>query len=399
MMTRRDFRRIRCAAVASAVLGGVLTCTASQPPSAPADVALRASRMLDPASGRVSGPSVILVSSAKIVAIVPAAGFDGKSARTVIDLGTATILPGLTDAHVHLQIGGRPLENASRALGAGFTTLVDLGATSDVVLGLRDRINAGALEGPRILAAGLWAGTKNGVCEFGGIGIAGGPDGFRGRVRDNITAGADIIKVCVTGWPADAFARPDAYEIADDALTAAVDESTRQRRLVIAHAISLGGVKASIRAGVRGLAHSAYVDAATARELKARDMFLIPTLASLVSGSEKPAADALRRSLATAYREGVRIVFGTDGGVLPHGQNAAEFEALTSAGVTPLDAIRAATTNAAAALGLADTVGAIDPGRPADIIGVDGDPIADVRALARVVFVMRDGRVVKSPQK
>ena len=263
----------------------VTAVSAERQDSVVADVALRASRLLDPASGQARGPVVILVAGQKVAKIVPAGSFNEKSARSVIDLGNATVLPGLIDAHVHLQIGGQPRENAMAALRAGFTTLVDLGATSDVVIRLRDAIAAGSSDGPRILAAGRWAGTKNGICEFGGIGVAGGPDGFRQRVRENVEAGADLTKVCVSGWAAAAFAKPDAYEIADDALAAVVEESSRAKRIVVAHAISLGAAKAASRAGVRGLAHAAYLDAATAAELRDRDIFVVPTLTTLTSTS------------------------------------------------------------------------------------------------------------------
>ena len=373
----------------------VTAVSAERQDSVVADVALRASRLLDPASGQARGPVVILVAGQKVAKIVPAGSFNEKSARSVIDLGNATVLPGLIDAHVHLQIGGQPQENAMAALRAGFTTLVDLGATSDVVIRLRDAIAAGSSDGPRILAAGRWAGTKNGICEFGGIGVAGGPDGFRQRVRENVEAGADLTKVCVSGWAAAAFAKPDAYEIADDALAAVVEESSRATRIVVAHAISLGAAKAASRAGVRGLAHAAYLDAATAAELRDRDIFIVPTLTTLTS-TPGPAADALKAAVATANRAGVRIVFGTDGGVLPHGKNAAEFRALRDAGLSPTEAIRAATTNAAHVFGLGSAIGAVAEGRFADIIAVDGDPVSDIAALERVVFVMHNGRVVHS---
>ena len=176
-----------------------------------------------------------------------------------------------------------------------------------------------------------------------------------------------------------------------------VEESKRSNRMVIAHAISLGSVKAAMRAGVRGLAHAAYVDTATAMELREHDMFLVPTIFTLTR-TPGPATDALKASLAAAHRAGVRLVFGTDGGVLPHGKNAAEFEALVSSGVPPIAAIQAATTNAAHVLGLTDAIGSLSEGKVADIIAVDGDPLSDIRAMQQVVFVMRNGRVVRPLQ-
>jgi imidazolonepropionase-like amidohydrolase len=360
-----------------------------------ADVTLRAARWLDPASGKLGGPVAIQVTKGRIGKIVPVEQLDRAEAQAAIDLGAATLLPGLIDAHVHLEIGASPAENAAAILRAGFTTVVDLGATSDAALRLRDRIEAGSVPGPRVLGAGRWVGTKDGVCEFGGIGLAGGPPAFRARVRENIDAGADVTKVCVSAWLADAFTKPDVYEIDDAALAAAVEESHQRGRLVVAHAISLGGVKASLRARIDGLAHAAFVDAATAAELSKVGVFMIPTLASLVGERTGPAALALRKSVAAAHAAGVRIVFGTDGGVLPHGDNAKEFPALTAAGLSPVDAIRAATVEAARAFRLEKETGAIAAGLSADIIAVDGDPLADVQALSRVVFVMHKGRVVK----
>jgi imidazolonepropionase-like amidohydrolase len=386
------FSRAAIALVLTAYAAGADSIQPSQ--SGRVDIAVRAAGWLDPTSGELRGPVVVLVAGQKIASVVAATAFDVKAANSVIDLGNATLLPGLIDAHVHLQIGGQPRDNALAALRAGFTTLVDLGATTDAVLRLRDAIADGGIAGPRILAAGLWVGAKNGICEFGGIGIAGGPEGFRERVRENVKAGADLTKVCVSGWSAAAFAQPNAYEIKDEALSAIVEESKRSNRIVVAHAISLGAAKAASRAGVHGLAHSTYVDAAMAAEMKQRQMFLIPTILTL-TGQPGPASDALRASLTTAHRAGVRLVFGTDGGVLPHGQNAAEFQAMAKAGIPALEAIRAATTNAAGALALADAVGSLAEGKFADMIAVEGDPLRDLSALQRVKFVMRNGRVVR----
>ena len=392
--------RMWSAAFSRAALALALTAYAAgadsiQPgKSGRADIAVRAAGWLDPASGEVRGPVAVLVAGQKIASMVAATTFDAKAANSVIDLGNATLLPGLIDAHVHLQIGGQPRDNALAALRAGFTTLVDLGATTDAVLRLRDAIADGGVEGPRILAAGLWVGSKNGICEFGGIGVAGGPEGFRERVRENVKAGADLTKVCVSGWPAAAFTQPDAYEITDEALVAVVEESKRSNRIVVAHAISLGAAKAASQAGVRGLAHSAYVDAAMAAEMKQRQMFLIPTILTLTR-QPGPASDALRASLTAAHRAGVRLVFGTDGGVLPHGQNAAQFQAMADAGIPAIEVIRAATTNAAEPFGLGDAVGSLAEGKFADMIAVEGDPLRDLSALQRVKFVMRNGRVVR----
>ena len=351
-----------------------------------------AGRLLDVRTGEVTQNATIVVERGRIVSTDKPV--TGSTQDSVVDLSTYTVLPGLIDAHVHLAIGGTPRDNALADLRAGFTTVVDLGARGTRLLQLRDSINAGLIPGPRVLAAGMWIGRKDGVCEFGGIGIAGGAEAFRARVRENVAAGADVIKACVSGWPAAAWARPDEYEMPDSVLFAVVEESRRLQRKVIAHDISLGGVRAALRAGVDGLAHAAYVDAATARQMRANGMFVIPTLASLVGDDTSSASRELVEAVRRVHNAGARLVFGTDGGVLPHGQNAQEFLAMTRAGVQPIEAIRAATVNAASAFGLADSVGVLAPGMVADLIAVEGDPLTDLAALQRVRFVMSRGLVV-----
>ncbi len=370
------------------------------PPSVTQVIAIRAGRILDPSTGVAELGQTILVQRGRIGAIGPNVVI--PAGATVYDLSTATIVPGLIDAHVHLALGGPVRANALADLRAGFTTVVDLGARTHRLLRMRDSINAGQIPGPRVLAAGIWVGRKNGVCEFGGIGVAGGPEAFRRRVRENIDAGADLIKICVTGWPAEAYAKPDLYELPDSSLRAAVQASHAGGRRVIAHDISRGGVRAGVNAGIDGLAHAAFLDRATAALLRQRGVFLIPTLASLTAGAAGAGADTsaasqeLSQAVALAHRAGVRLVFGTDGGVLPHGQNPQEFVALFQAGVPLLDLLRAATINAARALGLSDSLGLVAPGMAADIVALDGDPLGDVEAYQRVRFVMSRGRVVLS---
>ena len=372
--------------------GALLTCLTMSGTAAlhaQAATLLRAGRLLDPATGRITKNQEILVEGNRITQA--GSRVRRPASARVVDLSAYTVLPGLIDAHVHLAIGGPVRENALADLRAGFTTVVDLGARTHRILQLADSINAGHIPGPRVLAAGIWIGTKGGVCEFNGIGIAGGPKAFADRVRANVAAGASVIKVCVSGWPAESYVNPDSVELKGAELAAAVEAAHASGRLVIGHAISRGSVHAALDGGVDGLAHAAFLDSAATRKLRERGAFLIPTLASLTAGDSSAAAQALIDAVSLAHRSGVPIVFGTDGGVLPHGRNAEEFAALAAAGLTPLDAIRAATINAARAFRIADSVGAIRPGMSADLIAVEGDPLADIGALARVRFVMLRG--------
>jgi imidazolonepropionase-like amidohydrolase len=358
-----------------------------------ADLAFRAARVLDVRTGRYSGPTVLLVAGTRITAIVPVTRFDARTASRVIDLGDMTVIPGLIDAHVHLTIGGPVRANALADLRAGFTTVADQGALTHRLLVLRDSINAGHIEGPRVLAAGIWVGAKGGVCEFTGIGIAGGAEAFVKRVQENIAAGANLTKVCLSSWPAASYAAPDSVEIPRDVLRAIVDASHAAHRPVTAHAISRGAARAALDAGVDGLVHAAYVDASLAAAMRARGMWMIPTIASLTANDTSAASRALTAAVRVAHGAGVTLVFGTDGGVLPHGRGVDEMEALVALGLTPLEVIQAATMNAAKALVISDSVGRIAVGMSADFVAVRGDPLRDVTALRNVGLVVSRGRV------
>jgi len=383
------------------VVGGLLVAAGSRAaaqarPESLVRTVIRAARLVDPVAATIQRDVVVLVEESRITNVLPRARYQPGTGDHVIDLGDATLLPGLIDAHVHLTIGGAIKENAAAILRAGFTTVADLGAVSQRAQRVRDSIAAGLLEGPRVLAAGLWIGVKDGVCEFTGIGIAGGPDAFRARVRENLSAGANLIKVCVTGWPRVAMSHPDSAELSTAVLSAMVEEAHRSGRPVAAHALSREGVRRSLDAGVDGLVHAAYLDESLAARMRQRGMWLIPTLASLTAGDSSAVGRGLVEGVRRANQAGVMLVFGTDGGVLPHGQNAREAPALVAAGVAPADVLRAMTVNAARALGLADSVGVVRRGMVADLVAVSGDPLADVAVLERPRFVMARGRVVVS---
>jgi imidazolonepropionase-like amidohydrolase len=361
------------------------------------DLAVRVARVLDVATGQYSGPSVILVRGTRIAGVVPVTRFDTATATRFINIGDLTVLPGLIDVHTHLGIGGPVPANALADLRAGFTTVADEGARTERILAIKDSVNARAIEGPRVLAAGIWVGTKGGVCEFNGIGIDGGADAFVQRVTQNIAGGANLTKVCLSSWPAASYAAPDSVEMSRDVLRAIVDASHAAKRPVTAHAISRGAARAAMDAGVDGLVHAAYVDASLAQAMRVKGLWIAPTIASLTAGDTSVVSRALVAGVRTAHDAGVMMVFGTDGGVLPHGRGVDEMEALVSAGLTPLEAIRAATTNAAKALLIADSVGQVAAGMSADFVAVAGDPIESVGVLRDVRLVVSRGRIAVGP--
>jgi len=303
-------------------------------------------------------------------------------------------LPGLIDAHVHLTLGTAD-SNARVTLLAGFTTVLDLGGLAHGNIALRDRVAAGRTPGPRILSAGGWIGVHGGICDFDGRGVRGAGE-FAARAREDIAAGADLIKICVTGWLGDAVAHPDSVEAGEAEIAAVVAQARKAGRRVMAHAIGRRGIETAVRLGVAAIVHSGFADSATVADMKRRRLYLISTLWSLTGRGASPEATALGRHMAGVLAAGVPVAMGTDAGVVPHGRNARELTWLVKSGLTPLQALRAATTGAARLLGLADSIGSVAPGRYADLIAVEGNPLDDVGRLERVGFVMRAGKVYRN---
>lgn len=344
---------------------------------------------VDVRSGTLRANGAIVVRAGRIVALQPPGRrWQPPPGARVIDLEDRTVLPGLIDAHVHLSLAGDPESNARVTLLAGFTTVADLGSAGGAGIRLRDRIAKGQVPGPRIIAAGSWIGERGGVCEFGGATIH-GPAEARSRARADLEAGADILKVCVTGWPADAVAHPDSIELGAEPLDAVMAVARAARRPVFAHAIGQAGALLAAKHGVRALAHTPVVNSAGAAALARTRVRVISTLASL---GPRPGGPEVVASFRLLRRAGVPIVLGTDAGVLPHGQNARELTALTKAGLSPAEALRAATIDAAALLGATDA-GEIKIGAEGDLVVVEGDPLADIHVVERPVLVVQAGRI------
>ena len=352
---------------------------------------LTARWLLDVERGVALEDGVVIIKGDRIAAL----GRKGEVASEgeATDLGEATLMPGMIDAHVHLTLGGSAEANAQATLRAGFTTVQDLGALNYENIKIRNAIRDGAYPGPRVVASGPWLGVTGGTCDFDGIGVK-GPDAFRERVRKDVAEGADLIKVCASGWLAEAAEKPAAYEISDEELRATIDEAHALKRRVAVHAISERAIAAAITHGADLIVHGGFTPKPTVAAMMQRRAHQLLTLFSLKGSTSPEIYERLKHHLRDAAREGLPIAFGTDAGVIAHGQNAKEFLELAAIGLTPLEAIRAATSEAARAVGLAGQAGVLRAGAVADVIAVEGNPLADLVALQRVNFVMKDGRVV-----
>src|SRR5262245_24771996 len=378
---------------------------------------LRASGMVDVRAGRLVPDAAVLVEGDRIVAAGPAASVAVPAGAEKIDLGEAVLLPGLIDAHVHLAWGaspaGGPIQGAEEAratLRAGFTTVRNLGSTGRADVALKRAIDSGKGPGPRMQAAVAGIGPEGKVCDgvFGGEGRAAGPEEGAARVREFLAAGADVIKICAGGGVAPSEADREACECSEALIRRVVEEAHAAGRKVAAHAQGPAAAGNALRAGVDSIEHGGLLDAATVESMKGSRAVLVPTLYRLdwlleeagKKGAPEARLQALRtgralarESVGLAIRSGVRIAFGTDATVFPHGSNAREFAVLVEVGLPPIEAIRAATSNAAALMGWEDHVGSLEPGRFADAIAVRGNPLEDVRVLERVLFVMKGGEV------
>ncbi|WP_453977529.1 amidohydrolase family protein [Brevundimonas sp. Marseille-Q4549] len=403
---------------------------------------VEAGRLLaDPSTGVVQRSKTLVIRGNQVVEVRD--GFVGDAAQgRVIDLRQAFVLPGLIDSHVHLTGQQNPnsrLEEvtlsdadqamvgaryARRTLMAGFTTVADLGASNEAIFALREAVRRGDVPGPRIIAAGSAVSIHGGHGDINGYredvmhllsseSICSGPEDCMRAVRTQVRAGADIIKITATGGVLSNTAAGLNQQFSDDELAAIVGSAHRMGRQVTAHAHGVDGINAFLRAGGDSIEHGTYLDDQSIRLFKANGAWLVPTLlagdfvARIASGPDNfftPAQTAKALEAAPkmldmarrAHEGGVKIAFGTDSGVSAHGDNAQEFALLVRAGLTPLEAIQAATVGAAEHLRISNEAGKIAPGMPADLVAVSGDPLSDVTELERMKFVMKSGVVYRA---
>ena len=399
-------------------------------------VAVHAGHVLDVKSGKTLSDQVLVIEDGKIVSSGPVAEAKIPADAVRIELPNATVLPGLIDAHTHLTFDPRfgyetlaisvPREtltgakNARLTLLAGFTTVRNVGASQFSDVALRDAINAGDVPGPRMLVSGPALGITGGHCDNNMLpfeyhatddGVADGIAAVQHKVRENIKYGSDLIKVCATGGVLSLGDNPQHSQYTLEEMKAIVADAHRLGRKVAAHAHGAEGIRWAAEAGVDSIEHGSYIDDAAIATMKEHGTYLVPTLylgdwmienAGLTRlpppllAKAKEVIPAARKNVAHAFASGVKVAFGTDAAVYPHGLNAHEFAVMVKLGLTPLQAIQAATVNAADLLGWTGKVGTLEPGAWADIVAVDGDPLKDVTTLERVKFVMKGGEVIKN---
>ena len=414
------------------------------PPPAPAATYLRVGRLFDGTGDAYRLHQTIAVEGDRIRAVGPTGEVEVPAGAAVIDLATMVVLPGLIDCHTHLGARADRYDeihkfrdtphhsafaavlNARRTLEAGFTTVRDLGSNPFLACDLRDSIAEGFLIGPRVVASGP------GISMTGGHGdlnhyaprvrvmtfpeerdfkIADGVDQVRQVVRAQLKHGVDVIKVHASGGVLSRGDAPGAPQFSLDELRVLVEEAHAGGRKVAAHAHGAQGIKNAVLAGVDSIEHGSLIDDEGIKLMLERGTYLVADiynddyllgkaiefkLPQESIDKEKLVGRVQRENFAKAVRAGVRVAFGTDAGVYPHGDNAKQFAFMVKFGLTPARAIRAATADAADLLGRADQVGQIRPGLLADLVAVDGDPLADVTSLERVDFVMKGGAVVKA---
>jgi imidazolonepropionase-like amidohydrolase len=408
------------------------TLASAQPPPATI-IVVRAARLVDGVGTVALSPAVVVIRGDRIDGVgrtLPA-----PAGARVVDLGGATLLPGLIDLHTHLTSTGVHWEeellkttpgqaalhgaaNARVTLLAGFTSCRDMGPTWPYTdIDLRNAIDQGVVPGPRLMVAGNYVSSTGGAGDARQFSIfvdvpivktlADGPDEIRKAVRTNLKHGADFIKVLATGAILSKGIPPGAQQYSEEELRAAVEEAQRWGRFVAAHAHGTEGIKAALRAGVRTIDHGSMMDDQAVELLRTHHAYFVPTLytsesirtSANVPDSEKERSRQMKavkdRSFQMVLKAGLPIGFGTDAAVVPHGSNAREFSYRVRLGESPMAAIVSATRTAAEIMGWSDRVGTIEAGKLADLIAVAGDPLRDVSELERVAWVMKGGTIYK----
>ncbi|MEM9294070.1 MAG: amidohydrolase family protein [Acidobacteriota bacterium] len=426
-----------CQQIVLAVVAALFSTVAAQAaPPGPEPTTIHAGRVLDVRAGTYAEDVLIHIEDGKILSISKVV--NGEIPASAVDLSDLTVLPGLIDAHTHLcdnsylgeswdpwilpapMFGVIGAQNAGKVLRAGFTTVRNVSDPYYCGVALREAVTQGWAEGPRIFASGPmititgghgawgnWMAPQHELRDRGAV--ADGPVEVRRQVRTHIRHGVDLIKLSATGGFGTHGTIPGAASYTEEEIRAAVEEGTRRGLHVAAHAHGADGIGNAVRAGVRSIEHGGLMDSESIRLIKEHDVYLVTDLLAayydLVETDqdwsdkelESDNAEEYRKYAALveeAHRAGVKIAFGTDSGVYPHGRNAEQFQLLVDAGMSPLEAIRSATTVAAELLGLEDEAGAVEAGLWADLIAVVGDPLAGVSVLTEVRFVMKGGTVV-----
>ncbi len=400
-----------------------------------------AAHMVDVESGKIVDQPIIGVREGRIISVADRKTAQLPANAKLVDLGNKTLLPGLIDMHVHLdslaEIGGYnglqytdsfwsmvAVKNAHDMLQAGFTTVRNVGSADRNDIGLKQAIDGGYASGPRIVPAGYALGATGGHCDSTFLppslekqqeGVADGEQGLRYEVRRQRKYGAEVIKVCATGGVFSRNTEPGQQQLSENELRAIADEAHQWGLKVAAHAHGASGIKAAIRAGIDTIEHASLVDDEGIKLAVARKQpvwFSMDVFNTDYTQSEgkkngvlednlrkdREVAQIQRDNFRKAHKAGVRMVFASDAGVMPHGQVGGQFKIMVQYGMSAIEAIQAATRNAAQALGREKDIGAIAVGRYADMIAVDGDPLANIRALEDVDVVIKGGTVVKGAQ-
>src|SRR5215468_4530038 len=391
---------------------------------------VRCGKLLDVRSGQMLSDQIVTFDAEGVItSVVPGSG----SSVGVIDLSRATCLPGLIDVHTHVtsdpQHSGYaglgvsvPREavtgakNARLTLRAGFTTIRNVGARDFTDVAVRDGVNAGEIEGPRMLVSGPPLGITGGHCDGNLLpfeyhhrsgGVADGPWAARAKVREVIKYGADVIKICASGGVLSKGDLPGTPQYTLEEMQAIAEEAHKLGRKVAAHAHGTQSIKDAIRAGIDSVEHVSLVDDEGLKLAVEKGTYLVMDIynddyilqegakAGMLPESiekERAIGQKQRESFARAVKAGAKLAFGTDAGVYPHGDNARQFAYMVKGGLSPMQAIQSATRDAAALLGWSDRLGTLEAGKLADVIAVKGDPLAGIRALETVGFVMKGGK-------